>query len=314
MNIQFARTFLEIAQSGNFNKAAERLHVTQSTVTMRIKTLEESLGQPLFIRNKAGAQLTAAGIQFQRYAETLVRTWQQARQELALPSEFRAALAIGAQFSLWDGLLDQWLPTLRRMMTDVALRIEVGDIGTLMRQLREGLLDITVMYQPQSRSGLTVERLFDEQLILVSHEPRALVRWDPRYVYIDWGPEFHEAHSRAYPVDETPVVTFGLGALGLDYILKNGGSGYFPLRIVRDLLDRQQLFLIQGAPKFMRPVYVAYSATTSRWDWFTTALQGLRDLGIDCDKAGQQNGAGDQVQTAAPPGKTISASSRSKRR
>lgn len=82
MNIQYARTFLEIVQSGNFNKAAERLHVTQSTVTMRVKTLEESLGQPLFIRNKAGTQLTAAGIQFQRYAETLVRTWQQAPKSL----------------------------------------------------------------------------------------------------------------------------------------------------------------------------------------------------------------------------------------
>lgn len=276
MNIEFARTFLEIVDSGNFNKAAQRLHVTQSTVTMRIKTLEENLGQPLFVRNKSRTELTAAGVQFQRYAETLVRTWQQARQEVALPSEFRAVLAIGAQFSLWDGLLVEWLPRVRRAVPDVALRVEVGDSGALMRQLWEGLLDIAVMYHPQTRSGLTIENLFDEKLVLVSHEPRELVRWDPRYVYVDWGPEFREAHSRAYPVDETPAITFGLGALGLRYIRENCGSGYFPLRLARDLLEQQQLFLVPGAPEFTRPVYIAYSVAASRRDWFANVVDSLR--------------------------------------
>ena len=159
MNIDLARTFLEIAETGNFNKAAERLAVTQSTVSMRIKALEDELGRSLFTRGKAGAELTAAGIQFQRYASTMVRVWEQARQELALPPGFRAVLTVGGQFSLWDRLLLRWVPWMRAAKPDAALRVEVGLSDGLMRQLSEGLIDIGVMYSPQSRPGLITEKL-----------------------------------------------------------------------------------------------------------------------------------------------------------
>ena len=60
MDIDRARTFLEIVHTGSFLKAADRLHVTQTTVSARIRTLEEELGRRLFDRNRNGATLTAA--------------------------------------------------------------------------------------------------------------------------------------------------------------------------------------------------------------------------------------------------------------
>ena len=86
MNIELARTFLEIVSTGSFARAADRLHVTHSTVTMRIKTLESLLNQRLLIRNKTGVTLTASGVRFQRFAEALVRTWQLTRREMTLAS------------------------------------------------------------------------------------------------------------------------------------------------------------------------------------------------------------------------------------
>jgi DNA-binding transcriptional LysR family regulator len=68
-----------VVATGNFITAADRLHVSQSTVSTRIHSLEELLGCTLFVRNKAGATLTVAGRQFQRHASTLVRTVEQAR-------------------------------------------------------------------------------------------------------------------------------------------------------------------------------------------------------------------------------------------
>ena len=58
MDLALARTFLEIAGSGSFVRAAERLHVTQTAVSARMRALEELLGQRLFVRNKSGATLT----------------------------------------------------------------------------------------------------------------------------------------------------------------------------------------------------------------------------------------------------------------
>lgn len=68
MDTELARTFLAVIAGGSFVEAAGRLHVTQSTVSMRIQRLEETLGAELFVRNKAGTTLTPSGRQFQRHA------------------------------------------------------------------------------------------------------------------------------------------------------------------------------------------------------------------------------------------------------
>ena len=74
MDIELARTFLEIVSTGSFIKAADRLHVAQTTVSARVRLLEQQLGRPLFVRNKAGASLTPAGEQFLRYRSDIRTT------------------------------------------------------------------------------------------------------------------------------------------------------------------------------------------------------------------------------------------------
>ena len=276
MNIDLARTFLEIVETGNFNRAAERLSVTQSTVSMRIKALEDELGRPLFVRSKAGTELTAAGMQFRRYATMLVRVWEQARQEIALPPGFKTVLNVGGQFSLWDRLLVQWIPWMRTALPDVALRAEVGLSDGLMRQLSEGLLDIGVMYSPQSRPGLVIEKLLEERLVMVSTNRRRVEEWDDDYVLVDWGPEFRLGHGQAFPDLKTPAVSVGLGALGLQHVLSYGGTGYFPMRAIRGYLASSRLFPVAGAPEFRRPAWLVYAQDEAREDWFHTALDGMR--------------------------------------
>ena len=94
MKIEHIVTFLEIASSGSFIRAAEHLNVTQSTVSARVKTLEESFGQVLFARSHTGVELTPAGLRFRRYASNIQRMWQQANQEIALPEGFQAVLGL----------------------------------------------------------------------------------------------------------------------------------------------------------------------------------------------------------------------------
>ena len=90
MDTELARTFLAVIEAGSFSNAAERLHVTQSTVSARLRTLESFLGTALFVRNKSGSSLTAAGRQFQRHALLLIRTVEQARHDVGIPRGYRA--------------------------------------------------------------------------------------------------------------------------------------------------------------------------------------------------------------------------------
>jgi DNA-binding transcriptional LysR family regulator len=114
MDIEQARTFLAIAAHGSFLEAAGRLHVTQSTVSARIQALEADLGAKLFIRNRSGAKLTAAGRRFLQHAKTLVLTVEQARHDVGLPNRYRATIRVGGRIALWDGFLPRWVGWMRR--------------------------------------------------------------------------------------------------------------------------------------------------------------------------------------------------------
>jgi len=260
MDVEDARTFLEIIAAGNFFRAAKRLNVTQSTVSTRIKTLEDRLGSTLFVRSKAGASLTPAGLRFRRHAEAMLKAWRQAQQEVALPPDYRAILTVGGQFSLWDRLLLKWLSRMRRAASDIALRAEVGQPDDLIRQISEGLLDLGVMYSPQSRPGLAIEELLVDTLVLVGTNPGACDIGDADYVYVDWGAEFQTAHGRAYPDGRTPGLSVGLGALALQHILAHGGTAYFPARVIAPRVASGELHVIAGAPTFARPAFAVYKA------------------------------------------------------
>jgi len=100
MDITAARTFLEIVKTGSFVRAAANLNVTQTTVSARVRVLEEQLDRQLFVRNKAGARLTPAGDQFLRYATTLVQVWETARHQVAMPAGRENVVSVGGEHSL----------------------------------------------------------------------------------------------------------------------------------------------------------------------------------------------------------------------
>ncbi len=276
MDTELARTFLAVAASGNFVAAASRLFVTQSTVSARIQTLETTLGARLFQRGRNGAELTPAGKRFLRHAKHLVRTVEQARHDVGLPQGFRDVLTLSGRIALWEGFLPHWVAWMREAAPDVSLRLEIGFEADIMQGLIEGTVDVGVMYTPTSRSGLVVEPLFDETLLLVSSDPGR--GWpDPDYIHIDWGPEFHAQFSDHFPAAPPPTLVANIGWLGVQQLLTYGGSGYFPQRLVRSLIDSGRLGQVPGSPAFKLPAWMVFprdaaSATLAH------ALDGLREL------------------------------------
>ncbi len=277
LDTELARTFLTVVAAGNFISAADRLHITQSTVSARIQSLEEQLNCRLFVRNKAGTVLTPAGRQFQKHASTLVRTVEQARQDVGIPMAYRAVLAVGGRFGLWENLLLRWLPLMQEEAPDVALRAEIGLEDDLMPRLIEGRIDIAVMYTPQSRPGLKVDLLIEERLVFVSTSPTSDPKPGKGYVYVDWGPEFFARHSASFPEYVSPGLMANISWLGLQHILENGGSGYFPIRLVRSFLENGHLHLVQDAPEFNHPAYVVYPVK-GKDDLIDMAVAGMRRI------------------------------------
>ena len=165
---------------------------------------------------------------------------------------------------------------MRELTPDVSLRAEIDAEAGLMNRLVERSMDIGVMYTPESRPGLTVEFLVEEQLVLVSTD-QAMYESHEGYVYVDWGPEFHVKHSMNFPDFGTPALVVGIAWLGLQHILSFGGSGYFPKRLVRSYLESDQLIEMTDAPTFVLPAYMVYP-TDGDMDLLNVALGTMREV------------------------------------
>jgi DNA-binding transcriptional LysR family regulator len=285
MHIDQIRTFLEVASTGNFNKAAETLHVTQSTVSARIKTLEVRLGRELFIRDHSGARLTPAGERLQRYATRLLKLWRRAESDVALPKQHRASICLGSAVSLWDQLELEWGGWMRRQAPDVALHVVADYSPSLMRQLADGAMDIGVMYEPRQVSGLVIEDLLVDEFFLLTTVGDCTVddeAWRPGYAYVDWGDAFRQKHDDAFP-DLVADVTVGLGSIALGYILKFGGSAFLPLRMAHPLIRARKLSRVRGAQVFHRMGSVVYSSSPTDPDLLQLGLRGLREAKVQIE-------------------------------
>lgn len=259
MDIALLKTFLEVAATGSFVNAADRLYVTQSAVSLRIGRLEDTLGKPLFTRSRAGAELTAAGREFERYALSMTRIWEEARQQVAIPEGFTRSLTIGAQYSLWPRLGFRWIDRLQTAMPDLNIRAELGMPDRLTRFLIEGVMHVGLLYMPQLRPGLEAKRLLDEDLILVSSVKGAdMTTVAANYVFVDWGPEFVGAHALALPDLTNPGLSFSLGAMVAEYVINRRASAYLPARYVKKYLDAGQMHLVPDAPRFPYPVWAVW--------------------------------------------------------
>ncbi len=275
MDIELARTFLEIVRGGSFMAASEQLHITQTTVTARIHNLEGLLGCRLFVRTRNGATLTENGEHFVPYANQLVQTWEASRRDLPLPQGHRELVSIGCEVSLWNPLLTRWLSRLTQERPDLAVRVDVDEQEKLQEKLQLGLVFAALVHQPRYWPGVQVEQLLEEKLILV----RAANHPEP-YIFIDWGDTFRQQHNAALPHHARAGMQMNLGPLALQYLLENGGSGYFRTRVVQRHLDSGELLRVPESPEFSYPIFLTYNFPYSH-PAMQEVLRNLRDAVLD---------------------------------
>ena len=270
MDVDLARTFLEITRAGSFAGAAERLHLTQTAITARIQKLEQLLNCRLFVRNRAGAKLTSDGERFTAHALQLVQGWEKTRADMALPQGHITRLSVGAEASLWNPLLFNWICWMREHQPEVALHTEVDNAESLFQRLENRMLDLVLVHRPDYFPGLQVEQLLEEKLIMVQ-APHS----DSPYLFVDWGPEFVAQHDIAWPQRRNAALSFNLGPLALQYLLAVSGSGYFRTRVVERHLNQRRLLRVPQAPEFTYPLYAVCRAENQS-EPLLKALSGAR--------------------------------------
>lgn len=146
MNLDLLRSFFAICEFGSLSKAAEQLHVSQSTLTRQVQSLETDIGGQLFERGHSGVGLTAAGHALLEGMRPVV-----ARADIVI-SETRkvargqsASLRIGYLMSAAGEYLNPALAALRRTHPETKVRLIDLSPGDQISALRRGELDVVVL-------------------------------------------------------------------------------------------------------------------------------------------------------------------------
>lgn len=149
MEFRQLRYFVTLADTGNFHRAAERLHMSQPPLSVAIRKLEEALGVPLFVRGARGVTLTPAGdasLPMARAALAQVERFREAVRDGATGE--RGRLRVGFVGSATFDLLPRIIPEYRRRYPLVDLALEESTSADITRKLVAGELDVGLVRLP----------------------------------------------------------------------------------------------------------------------------------------------------------------------
>lgn len=279
MQLDWLETFIDVSETRNFNRTAERLEITQSTVSSRIRSLEEALGARLFVRGRGGATLTAEGAKFLSYANDIRLSWNLALQELGQPENYVGTLRVATQMSIWEQLVNEWIAWIREHFPETAIHVEADYSKNMVDELLFGNLDIAVLYAPEYKSNLEVEHLFNEQFTMVSTTPMHINNVTrENYVFVALTEYFKVQHSKLLPHLQTGAISMGLGIMSLEYLKQHGGAAYISQRQARQLAKEEMVYLVEDAPTIEQPVFTAYLSKHRHKLIVIEALKALRRI------------------------------------
>jgi LysR family hydrogen peroxide-inducible transcriptional activator len=167
-----------VAEESHFGRAAERCNVSQPTLSVQVRKLEEALGLVLFERGNRRVMLTPAGQGIVRQARTVLA---EAQRLLVLASEGRGApltgrLVLAAIQTLGPYLFPLVLRSLRQEFPLLALALSEARTAEILEGLRDGRIDAALLSLPVPSSGLTLSPLFIEPFLLACPADHALAR------------------------------------------------------------------------------------------------------------------------------------------
>jgi LysR family hydrogen peroxide-inducible transcriptional activator len=157
-----------LAQEQHFGRAAERCHVSQPTLSIAIKKLEEELDVTLFERCKNGVQITPLGARIVAMAGGVLHQVAAIKDVAAADKEqLRGPLALGTPPTIGPYLLPQFIPLLQKTAGQLSLYVEEGSQDSLTLKLRNGELDAILVSAPFSEPDVVSQPLFDEPFVLL---------------------------------------------------------------------------------------------------------------------------------------------------
>lgn len=153
MEIRVLRYFVEIAREENMTRAAERLHISQPSLSKEIKKLEEELGHSLFIRTNKSMRLSDEGMLLRKRAEDILAMVDKTAEEFSLLDSITGGeIRIGCAESIQIKYLARSIKAFKEQYPNFIFHIFSADTEPVAERLDRGLLDLAVIVEPPNLS------------------------------------------------------------------------------------------------------------------------------------------------------------------
>ncbi|BCA55574.1 Transcriptional activator protein, LysR family [Nitrospira sp. KM1] len=168
MELRHLRYFLEVARAGNFTRAADSLHLSQPSLSVQIRALEDELGMKVFDRLGRSVLLTQAGALFKEHAERALREIEHGVQLVSdLHGARRGRLVVGTLATVNSYLIPPLVSHFKQRFPAIHLQVHSQPSADIVEGLIANRLDLGICLLPVSQAQLATIPLFDERLVLV---------------------------------------------------------------------------------------------------------------------------------------------------
>lgn len=176
MTLTELKYIVTLAQEKHFGHAAERCFVSQPTLSVAVKKLEEELGVALFERSKSAVQLTPTGEKIVHQARKVLEQASAIKEMAQLgKDQLTSPLRVGAIYTIGPYLFPHLVPALHEQAPEMSLYIEENFTAVLRRKLRSGELDAIIIALPFTETDVVTRTLYNEpfEVLLSKHHPWA---------------------------------------------------------------------------------------------------------------------------------------------
>lgn len=263
--------FLEVANTENLSRAAERLGISQPALTLAMKRLEQSFGQPVLIRGKTGVKLTRAGLQLVGSARSLLEEWNKIKARAEKDEEeIHGVYSIGCHPSVALYTVPSYLKKLLNSYGALELKFTHDLSRKITEEVISNRLDYGIVVNPAPHPDLIIKNMLtDEVTFWVSKKPTPLQDPKSDSAVLICDPDLLQTQSLMKQLNrkgfrfQRTVTTSNLEVV-TSMVTSGAGVGVLPGRVATHRKSDQLKILSTSLPKFQDKICLVYRADVQK--------------------------------------------------
>ena len=276
--------FLEVSNTLNLSRASERLGISQPSLSLAVKRLEQSVGTPLFVRHKHGVTLTQAGKQLVLHARQLLQYWENTKSRaLASQQEVQGYFTLGCHSTIAIYMVSGFLADLLENHPKLEIHLKHDISRRITEQVINLSIDVGIVVNPFKHPDLIIRKLCDDEITFwVGEGTREIQNIHSKQAIILCDPDLTQTQSllkkcKKYGIISERIMTMNSLEVVANLTANGCGIGILPTRVAKAMYSGK-LKRVSKAPVYSDEVCLVYRNENRNVQAIQTIVNIIKDF------------------------------------